>query len=251
MGYLHNGHLSLVNKALSQNDNVIVSIFVNPTQFGPNEDLATYPRDINRDIILLSKAGCKFAFVPEVEEIYLKNNSTYVNVEKITDKLEGLFRPNHFRGVTTIVAKLFNIIQPDKAYFGQKDVQQAIVIKRMVLDLNIPVEIIVVPTVREKDGLAMSSRNVYLSPEERKVAPLLYQGLSAAKELWRLGEDNASILKEKITEIVSKSNMLKLEYVSIANSETLDELERAQKDSIISLAAKLGHTRLIDNIVLD
>ena len=250
MGYLHEGHLALVKHARAENAIVVVSIFVNPTQFGPSEDLGTYPRDLDRDLKLLEKEKTDIVFVPSEEEMYPPGFSSWVEVEKMTERLEGASRPGHFRGVATVVAKLFNIVQPTKAYFGQKDAQQAIVIKRMVADLNMMVEIVVVPTVRESDGLAMSSRNTYLSPKERQAATVLFRALSLARQLWQGGEKDADKIRYEIKSLIEKEPLAKVDYVSIADAATLEELDMIDRPALASLAVRVGRTRLIDNILL-
>ncbi|WP_448605309.1 pantoate--beta-alanine ligase [Thermoflexus hugenholtzii] len=250
MGYLHEGHLSLVRRARAENDRVAVSIFVNPTQFGPHEDYARYPRDLERDLRLLEPLGVDLVFVPSVEEMYPPGFQTWVIVEEVSRPLEGASRPGHFRGVATVVAKLFNILQPDRAYFGQKDAQQTVVIRRMVQDLNIPVEIVICPTVREPDGLAMSSRNTYLSPEERRAATVLFRALQAAKARYEAGERDAERLREAMREVIRAEPLARIDYVSVAHPETLQELERVEGPALLSLAVYIGTTRLIDNIML-
>jgi len=250
MGALHEGHLALVRRARSENESVIVSIFVNPTQFGPQEDFATYPRDFQRDLNLLRVEGVDVVFAPEAEEMYPPGFSTWVEVEGLTERLEGAFRPGHFRGVATVVAKLFNITSPTRAYFGQKDAQQALVLKRMVADLNFGLELIVVPTVREPDGLAMSSRNVYLTPEERRSATILWRALSEAKKLWEEGERDAERLRRQMRELIQSEPRAQLEYVSVADAESLEELSEIDRPALVSLAVRLGRARLIDNITL-
>jgi len=251
MGYLHDGHLELVRVARAENRNVVVSIFVNPTQFGPKEDYASYPRDIKRDLAMLKKEGVGIVFMPGAEEMYPSRCSTWVDVEKVTERLEGAVRPGHFRGVATVVAKLFNIVEPTRAYFGQKDAQQLVVIKKMVADLNMNLEVIAVPTVREPDGLAMSSRNVYLNPEERKSALVLYKALTLAQKLRNKGETNADRIRKEMTSLIQKEpRAARIDYVSIADTETLEELTRIDRPAVVSLAVKIGKPRLIDNIVL-
>ncbi|GAG08120.1 unnamed protein product, partial [marine sediment metagenome] len=223
MGYLHEGHLSLVRQARAENPSVVVSIFVNPAQFGPQEDLGSYPRDPQRDLALLEKEGTDIVFMPPVAEMYPPQFDSWVEVGKVTERLEGASRPGHFRGVTTVVAKLFNIVQPTRAYFGQKDAQQAIVIKKMVADLDVNLEVITLPTVREPDGLAMSSRNTYLNPEERQAALVLYQALTLAQQLWSQGERDAEKLRQEMLTLIKKQPLAKVDYISIANTETLDE----------------------------
>ncbi len=250
MGYLHEGHLSLVRRARAENDHVAVSIFVNPTQFGPHEDYNRYPRDLERDLRLLEPLGVDLVFAPSVEEMYPPGFQTWVIVEEVSRPLEGAARPGHFRGVATVVTKLFNIVQPDRAYFGQKDAQQAVVIRRMVQDLNIPVEIVVCPTVREPDGLAMSSRNTYLNPEERRAATVLFRALQAAKARYEQGERDAERLREAMREVIQAEPLARLDYVSVADPETLQELDRVEDRALLSLAVYIGKTRLIDNILL-
>jgi pantoate--beta-alanine ligase len=251
MGYFHEGHLTLVRKAKEENRKVVISIFVNPTQFGAGEDLNSYPRDVKRDLSLLNKEGVDVVFVPEVEEIYPKGFDAWVEVGEISKRLEGASRPGHFRGVTTVVAKLFNIVQPHRAYFGQKDAQQAIVVKKMVSDLNMNLEIVTVPTVRELDGLAMSSRNIYLDQEERKSALVLLKSLCLAKELWSRGERDAERIKEEMRTLIQSEPRAKIDYVSIADIETLKELEEINCPALVSLAVRIGKVRLIDNIIID
>ena len=251
MGYLHEGHLSLVRRARIENPSVVVSIFVNPTQFGPREDFKAYPRDPQRDFTLLEKEKTDVVFMPSADEMYPPRFNSWVEVGKITERLEGASRPGHFRGVTTVVARLFNIVQPTRAYFGQKDAQQVIVIKKMVADLDMNPEIVTLPTVREDDGLAMSSRNTYLTPEQRRAATVLYQALSLAQRLWLQGERNARDLRHQITTVIQKQPLAEIDYVSIADAETLEELATATPPILVSLAVKFGSTRLIDNVVLE
>lgn len=250
MGYLHVGHLALVRQAREENPSVVVSIFVNPTQFGPQEDFNRYPRDPQRDLALLEKEGTDIVFMPSQAEMYPAQFSSCAEIGKVTERLEGASRPGHFRGVATICAKLFNIIQPTKAYFGQKDAQQLVVIKKMVADLNMNLEIITVPTVREPDGLAMSSRNTYLNPEQRRAAVVLYQALSLAQKLWSQGETDAQTIRQQMTDLIQKQPLANIDYISVANAETLDELDRVNTPALVSLAVRIGKTRLIDNIVL-
>jgi len=250
MGYLHEGHLALVRRARAENPSVVVSIFVNPTQFGPQEDFSKYPRDPQRDLALLEREETDIVFMPSADEMYSPQFNSWVEVGKITDRLEGASRPGHFRGVTTVVAKLFNIVQPARAYFGQKDAQQAIVIKKMVADLNMNLEIVTVPTVREPDGLAMSSRNTYLNPQERQAATVLYQALSLAQKLWLQGETDAKRLRQEIITLIQKEPLADIDYVSVADPETLEELDTVKSPALVSLAVRIGSTRLIDNIVL-
>jgi pantoate--beta-alanine ligase len=250
MGYLHEGHISLVNKAREENDVVFVSIFVNPTQFGPKEDFRNYPRDLKRDLAMLEPAT-DYVFVPADAEMYPEKYNTWVEVNDITDRLEGVIRPGHFKGVTTVVNKLFNIVRPTKAYFGQKDAQQVAVIKKMVTDLNMDLEVVACPTMREKDGLAMSSRNTYLTPEQRKAAVVLSRALRMAKELWTNGETESAEIRQEMTSLIRKEPLAMIDYVSIADNETLKEIHRVKTPALVSLAVKIGKTRLIDNIVLE
>lgn len=250
MGYLHEGHLSLVRQARLECASVVASIFVNPTQFGPQEDLAAYPRDLPRDLRLLEDMGVDLVWVPTVEMMYPPGYQTWVSVEEVTKHLEGSRRPTHFRGVTTVVAKLFNSVQPQKVYFGQKDAQQAVVIRRMVTDLNFPLEVRVCPIVREGDGLAMSSRNVYLNPSERRAAPILYQAMQAAQMAFESGERDADLLRKIVSEKIQIEPLASLQYVSCADPETLQELTGLIDRGLLSLAVFFGNTRLIDNIIL-
>jgi pantoate--beta-alanine ligase len=250
MGYLHAGHLELVRQARRENDAVVVSIFVNPLQFGPHEDFARYPRDLQRDLRLLQDEQVDLVFAPEVAEIYPPGFSTVVDVGPIGERLEGASRPGHFRGVATVVTKLFMIVQPHRAYFGWKDAQQVVVIRKLVTDLAIPVEIVAVPTVREEDGLACSSRNVYLSPEERRVAPALYSALTQARALWQEGERDAETLRQAVRARLADEPLIRLDYVSVADAATMEELAVIDRPAILSLAAWLGTTRLIDAVLL-
>jgi pantoate--beta-alanine ligase len=250
MGYLHEGHVSLVREAKKENKSVIVSIYVNPTQFGPKEDLSKYPRDLNRDLEMLEKVGTDIVFFPSDKEMYPGNYDTWVEVDKLTKRLEGASRPTHFRGVTTIVNKLFNIVEADNAYFGQKDAQQALVIQKMAKDLNMNVRVVVCPTIREPDGLAMSSRNIYLTPEQRKQATVLNRSLQLAKELYTKGERNAPKIKQHMTELIQKEPLAVIDYISIANSETLEELDTIQSKALVSMVVKFGNTRLLDNVII-
>jgi len=251
MGYLHEGHLSLVHRARVECGSVIVSIYVNPTQFGPWEDLAKYPRDLQRDLRLLEAEGVDLIWTPSDETMYPDGYQTWVEVEKITKVLEGAIREGHFRGVATVVSKLFNATLPEKAYFGQKDAQQAVVIRRMTRDLNFPIEIVVCPTVREPDGLAMSSRNIYLNPEERKAAVILSQGLLKAVEAFKNGEDEAAQLRKAVIETIASESKVNVQYISCADPDTLQEQEGKVNRALISLAAMVGKTRLIDNVILE
>jgi len=251
MGYLHEGHLALVRRAGTENLSVVVSIFVNPTQFGPQEDFDKYPRDPQRDLSLLEREKTDIVFAPSTAEMYPPGISSWVEVDKVTERLEGASRPGHFKGVTTVVAKLFNVIQPARAYFGQKDAQQVVVIKKMAADLNMNLEIVVVPTVRESDGLAMSSRNTYLNPEQRRAATVLYQALTLAQQLYAKGEKNVEQIRQQMVALIQKKPLADIDYVSIAQAETLDELERVNPPALVSLAVRMGKIRLIDNIVLE
>ncbi len=250
MGYLHEGHLSLIRRAKEECDNVIVSIFVNPTQFGVNEDLSKYPRDLERDLSLIEPLGVDLVWNPTPEIMYPTGYQTWVEVEAMTRPLEGAMRPTHFKGVTTVVAKLFNAVQPHKAYFGQKDAQQAAVIRQMVRDLNFPIDIVVCPIIREADGLAMSSRNKYLEGDDRKAATVLFRALSAAKSAYEGGERNAEILRSKMKEVLESEPRAQMQYVSCADYVTLEELDVIKGKTLLSLAVLLGKTRLIDNFVL-
>jgi pantoate--beta-alanine ligase len=247
MGYLHAGHVSLAERARAECASVVVSIFVNPAQFGPKEDFAKYPRDLPRDLALLEAAGVDLVWTPAPEVIYPPGFQTWVTVEKLTAPLEGAQRPGHFRGVTTVVAKLFNAVQPQKAYFGQKDAQQAAVIRCMAKDMDFSIEIIVCPTVREADGLAMSSRNAYLNPEERKAATVLFRSLSAAKAAYETGECDAEALRRILRDVINAEPLARLQYVSCADYDTLEELEKITGKTLLSMAVFIGKTRLIDN----
>ncbi|HVF24457.1 MAG TPA: pantoate--beta-alanine ligase [Anaerolineales bacterium] len=251
MGYLHEGHLSLVRRAREECEHVIVSIFVNPTQFGPNEDLEKYPRDLERDLKLMEPFSPDLIWIPTAEIMYPQGYQTWVEVEAVTDPLEGAMRPGHFRGVTTIVAKLFNAVQPHKAYFGQKDAQQVTVIRQMTQDLNFPIEIVVCPIVREPDGLAMSSRNIHLDAAQRKAASVLFRTLSAAKDVYDKGERDAGMLRQIMTEVLATEALVQVQYVSCADYDTLEELESIRGKALLSMAVFLGKTRLIDNLVLE
>ena len=251
MGALHEGHLALVRRARLENATVVASIFVNPTQFGPQEDLSTYPRDMERDLALLEAEGVDLVYAPTPEEVYPPGFDTWIEPGALANRLEGEARPGHFRGVATVVAKLFNVVGPDRAYFGQKDGQQLAVIRQLVRDLNLKVEIVAVPTVRDPDGLALSSRNVYLTLEERKAAPVVYRALSKAQQLWENGERDAGKLRETARQVLESESLLKgIDYVSVADGATLAELERVEVPAMVSTAVRLGRTRLIDNVVL-
>lgn len=250
MGFLHQGHLALVKQAKMECASVVVSIFVNPAQFAPDEDLETYPRDIPKDLAMLEAEGVDLVWLPTPEIIYSQGFQTWVDVEEITQPLEGGMRPGHFRGVTTIVTKLFNAVQPQKAYFGQKDAQQVTVIQQMTRDLNFPIEIVVVPTAREKDGLALSSRNAYLNPEQRQAAAVLYRALQAANTAYQDGERNGARLRKTMEETIQAEPLAEIEYVSCADRLTLQELHTLTQGALLSMAVMLGKTRLIDNWVL-
>ena len=250
MGALHEGHLSLVRRARAECDHVGVSIFVNPAQFGPGGDLSQYPRDLDRDLKLLEPLGVDVVWTPTPEIVYPPGFQTWVTVEQVSAPLEGKHRPGHFRGVATVVAKLFNAFRPDKAYFGQKDAQQAVVIKQMARDLNFPLEIVVCPIVREADGLALSSRNVYLNPEERQAATVLFRALSTAKTRYDAGERDAEMLRAGMSSTIAAEPLAREEYVSAADPDTLTELERVDQGVLLSMAVRIGKTRLIDNMLL-
>jgi len=250
MGYLHDGHLELVRRARAENITVIASIFVNPSQFGPQEDFASYPRDTERDLAMLEEENVRLVFMPTVEEMYPLGFSTWVEVEKVTERLEGESRPGHFRGVATVVAKLFNIVQPDRAYFGQKDAQQLAVICRMVSDLDLNLDIVAVPTVREPDGLAMSSRNIYLTVEERKAALVLWKALCLARGHWEKGQRDVASLRQEMASLIEHEPFATIDYISIADPETLKEIGVIDRPALVSLAVRIGGTRLIDNTML-
>lgn len=249
MGFLHEGHESLINASVKDNDRTIVSIFVNPMQFGKNEDLETYPRDMERDSALCEKAGADLIFNPEVEEMYPDNFFTYTDMTTLTDGLCGADRPGHFRGVCTVVGKLFHIAAPDRAYFGQKDAQQLSVIKKMVRDLNFDLEVIGCPTVREADGLAKSSRNTYLTEEERKQAVILNQTLNFAKEALEAGETDAARLKQQMEEMILSKELAKIDYIEFVDWEILQTVKELKKPLLAAMAVKFGKTRLIDNFI--
>lgn len=250
MGYLHEGHQTLIRAARKQNDFVVVSIFVNPIQFGPKEDLQAYPRDLERDAERAEQAGAQLIFNPAVEEMYPSGYNTYVEVQKITSVLCGATREGHFRGVTTVVAKLFNIVGPDRAYFGCKDYQQLKVVERMVGDLNMPLEIVPVPIVRESDGLAMSSRNTYLSPEERESALVLSKSLRFAQELLDEGITSGSEIVSRTRALIEATPHAQVEYVSLVDTETLEPINEVKNTALLALAVRIGKTRLIDNAII-
>ncbi|MHB1127648.1 MAG: pantoate--beta-alanine ligase [Bacillota bacterium] len=251
MGYFHQGHITLMDRAREECQVVVVSIFVNPTQFAANEDLDKYPRDLERDLSMAREAGVDCIFVPDVQEMYPQGYATYVDVERLTGNLCGRSRPNHFRGVTTVVSKLFHIVGPHKSYFGQKDAQQVLVIRRMVRDLNIPVEVITVPTAREEDGLAMSSRNVYLSPLEREHAVVLFRSLHMAQKMVTSGERNAKKIISTMQEMISAFPETSIDYIEICNTDDLEPIDLLRGEVLIALAVRIGATRLIDNIILE
>jgi pantoate--beta-alanine ligase len=250
MGALHEGHLSLVRAARDCCDVVAASIFVNPTQFGPNEDLAKYPRAFERDRGLLEKEGVELLFAPSVEEMYPAGAVSWVTVEGLSDRLDGRSRPGHFRGVTTVVAKLFHVVEPDAAFFGQKDAAQVAIIRRMVRDLKFPVEIVACPIMREADGLAMSSRNAYLAPLQRRQATVLYRALMRVKERWGAGERDAARLVAVGCEEIAREKSVRLDYFEMVDSDSLDPVEKAGDGALVAVAAFVGETRLIDNVVL-
>ena len=250
MGCLHEGHLSLMRRARKDTDCVIVSIFVNPIQFGPKEDFKRYPRDLNRDLELCEKEKVNIVFIPQASAMYRNGFSAYVNVENLTNGLCGSLRPGHFKGVATVVTKLFNIVRPDVAYFGQKDAQQAIVIKKMVEDLNMPIKIRTMPIVREKDGLAMSSRNLYLSAEERRQALSLYRSLNVAKALRKKGERNPKKIANRMRKVITAEKNPKIDYISIVDLENLKDVDRIPRKALVALAVRIGKIRLIDNAIL-
>jgi pantoate--beta-alanine ligase len=251
MGYLHEGHLTLMREAKAICDVVIVSIFINPLQFGVGEDFEEYPRDLTRDAELCQSVGIGAIFAPAVAEMYPKGYHTFVDLEELPNHLCGLARPGHFRGVSTVVSKLFNIIQPDKAFFGQKDAQQALIIKRLAADLNMNLDIVVVPIVREEDGLAMSSRNVYLTPEERQAAPVLYQSLQQAKAAIEAGETKGEAIRNLMINSIQQQKLAKIDYVEVVSRSSLEGLDRLEGEVLIAVAVCFGKTRLIDNIMLN
>jgi len=251
MGYFHKGHLSLMERGRELADILVISIFVNPIQFGPGEDFREYPRDLERDLSLAEGVGVDVVFIPEAEEMYPPDYQTYLEVTGLTQHLCGLFRPGHFRGVTTVVAKLFNIVKPDIALFGLKDYQQYIVIKRMVRDLNYDIEVVGCPIIREEDGLAMSSRNKYLTPEQRKSALCLYQGIKLAERLVREGQRDAKIIIKEVIDYIESKPYTQIDYVKICHPETLDDLEYLNDKALLALAVRVGKARLIDNTILE
>lgn len=251
MGYLHEGHKSLIDRACKENDKVVVSVFVNPTQFGPGEDLATYHRDIQRDAALCEDTGAALIFNPEPEEMYFDDFHTYVTMESLSDELCGKTRPIHFRGVCTVVSKLFHIVAPDRAYFGQKDAQQLAIIKRMVRDLNFDIEIVGCPIVREADGLAKSSRNTYLNPEERKAALVLSKAVGLGQELIQKGERNADVIVEKMKQLIEEEPLAKIDYVQAVDAISIQPVAEIKGTVLVAMAVYIGKTRLIDNFIYE
>ncbi len=250
MGFLHEGHISLVRRARAECRSVAASIFVNPTQFGPAEDLQGYPRDLPRDLDLLRREGVDLVWTPEASEVYPSGFQTWVTVDEVTRRLEGARRPGHFRGVATVVTKLFNAFLPARAYFGQKDAQQAVVVRRLTADLDFPVEIVVCPTVREPDGLAMSSRNAYLSPAERRAATVLYRALTAAEQAFNLGEHDGARLRAIMTDVLAAEPLARPAYVSVADPEALVEVDGPAERALLSMAVRIGKPTLIDNVIV-
>ncbi|MFN0145700.1 MAG: pantoate--beta-alanine ligase [Dehalococcoidia bacterium] len=251
MGYLHEGHLTLARRAKAENDRAVVSIFVNPTQFGPGEDFERYPRDEGRDLALLEAAGVDAVYLPSPATIYPPGFQTYVTVEEVSQPLEGARRPGHFRGVATVVLKLFNAVEPTRAYFGRKDAQQLRVLQRMTADLDLPVEMVPCDIVREADGLAMSSRNVYLSPEQRASAPVLYRALGEARERYGRGERDADVLRETVRALIGAEPLAAIDYISLADDRTLEEFAgQVERPALLSLVVRFGATRLLDNVEL-
>jgi pantoate--beta-alanine ligase len=251
MGFLHEGHLSLIREAKANNEIAIVSVFVNPTQFGPNEDLENYPRNEEKDTLLCTQAGCDYMFIPEPKDMYREGYNTYVEVYGLTEGLCGASRPSHFRGVCTVVLKLFNIVKPDRAYFGQKDAQQLAIIKKMVSDLNLDVDVIGCPIVREVDGLAMSSRNAYLSTEERQEALVLSKSLIMAKALIEAGEKQVFTIKEEMIKIINGAKSSIIDYIEFVDSRDLKPITRIEGEILVAMAVRIGRTRLIDNMVVN
>ena len=252
MGALHDGHLTLVRQAREENETLAVTIFINPTQFSPQEDLAQYPRDLERDLGMLREEGADLVFVPPVEEIYPPGFDTWVQVGALAERLEGANRPGHFRGVATVLTKLFNMVGPDRAYFGQKDGQQTVVVRKLARDMDMGLEIVVVPTVRDADGLALSSRNVYLNPEERRAAPVVYRALCRAQELRSHGVGDCDRLRAEVKQVLLEEPLVEqVEYVSVAGAEDLEELTEVTGPAMVSVAVKIGKTRLLDNIMLE
>ncbi|MCX8130224.1 MAG: pantoate--beta-alanine ligase [Clostridia bacterium] len=251
MGYLHEGHTSLIKASKHDNDFTVLSIYVNPTQFGVNEDFSKYPRDMDRDSKIAEEAGVDVIFAPSDKEMYPEDYKSYVTVEGITEKLCGKSRPGHFKGVTTVVAKLFNIVEPDNAYFGQKDAQQVIVVKKMVKDLNMNLKIVICPIIREQDGLAMSSRNVYLGKEERKAALVLSRSLVEVEGIIKDGERSGEKVIEYLKSRIMSEKIANVDYISVVDAESLEEVNTIKKKTLIALAVKFGNTRLIDNVIVE
>jgi pantoate--beta-alanine ligase len=251
MGALHIGHISLIKSAMKECDFVVVSIFVNPTQFGPGEDFEKYPRPLEADLEICEKAGVDVVFAPTQEQMYPSENITWVNVEKLTEALCGRSRPGHFRGVTTVCAKIFNIVAPDIAFFGQKDAQQAVVIKKMVADLNMPLKIVVCPTVREPNGLAVSSRNQYLTDRQKQDAAFIYKSLQICEKMIKAGAKDTGTIIGEMKKILNQVPSIEIEYVSIVDAETLQDIDRVSGKVLAALAVKIASTRLIDNILID
>ena len=250
MGFLHDGHMALVNQCRSDNEYAVASVFVNPAQFSPQEDFSTYPRDMDADLAKLEAAGVDLVFTPSVDEIYPEGFAAFVDVGPLGERLEGEFRPGHFRGVATVVCKLLSIVRPDRAYFGQKDAQQCMVVEALSRDLNLGAEIVVVPTVRDPDGLALSSRNAYLGEKERTAALLLSASLNLAREIWLSGGTDTGLVKERMRALIEGNPLARIDYVSIADGDTLEELDQLRRSALVSLAVNIGKTRLIDNVIL-
>lgn len=250
MGFLHQGHLALVHRAREENATAAVSIFVNPTQFGPSEDFATYPRDMDSDLAKLEEAGVDLVFAPTVDEVYPAGFDTHIDVGRIGERLEGEHRAGHFQGVATVVCKLLTIVRPNRAYFGQKDAQQCLVVQRLNKDLNLGAEIVVCPTVRDADGLALSSRNVYLSADERVAALSLNRSLLLAQELHSQGETDAAHIRQRMHELITASPLASIDYISVADAKNLDEIDSIDRPALVSLAVRIGKTRLIDNVII-
>ncbi|MGH7369536.1 MAG: pantoate--beta-alanine ligase [Candidatus Methylomirabilaceae bacterium] len=250
MGFLHEGHLSLMRRARAENDILFVSIFVNPAQFGPGEDFDSYPRDLQGDLQKVAAVGGDLLFTPSAESIYPRGHTTFVEVGEIAEGLCGASRTGHFRGVATVVTKLFNLVRPHRAYFGQKDYQQTAVIRRLVADLNLGLEIVVLPTVRESDGLAMSSRNTRLTPEQRRAAPVLYRSLRRAEQLVRAGERQAKVILDEMRVMIEGESLARLDYLAVCDPQTLRPIERIEGPTLVALAVRIGPTRLIDNILI-
>ena len=250
MGLLHDGHMALVQKCRSDNKYAVASIFVNPAQFSPQEDFSTYPRDLDADMAKLEEAGVDLVFAPSVDEVYPEGFATFVDVGPLGEMLEGKFRPGHFRGVATVVCKLLSVVRPDRAYFGQKDAQQCLVVEALSRDLDLGAEIVVVPTVRDPDGLALSSRNAYLGERERTAALLLSASLDLAKEIWLRGGTDSGQVKDRMRALIEGNPLARIDYISIADGHTLEELDQLRRSALVSLAVHIGKTRLIDNVVL-